>query len=86
LNAANTNQGLSGVGVELGWPRLDAFLRLKPMPTTRITMRRIRDTLRLHLQARLSYNEIGRTVKISKSAVSLTALMEPPMIARNGAS
>lgn len=32
-------------------------------------MRRIRDTLRLHLQAGLSYNEIGRTLKISKSAV-----------------
>jgi len=31
-------------------------------------MRRIRETLRLHWQARLSYNEIGRALKISKSA------------------
>jgi len=31
-------------------------------------MRRIRETLRLHLQADLSYNEIGRALKISKSA------------------
>ncbi len=39
------------------------------MPTNRITMRRIRETLRLHLQAELSYNEVGRALKISKSAV-----------------
>ena len=39
------------------------------MPTNRITMRQIRESLRLHLQAKLSYNEIGRTLKISKSAV-----------------
>ncbi len=39
------------------------------MPTNRITMRRIRETLRLHLQARLSYNEVGRALRISKSAV-----------------
>ena len=32
-------------------------------------MRRIRDTLRLHLQAGLSYNEVARTLKISKSVV-----------------
>ena len=32
-------------------------------------MRRIRETLRLHLQAGLSYNEVGRTLKISKSVV-----------------
>lgn len=31
-------------------------------------MRRIRETLRLHLQAGLSYNEVGRALKISKSA------------------
>ena len=37
------------------------------MPTNRITMRRIRETLRLHLQAGLSYNEVGRALKISKS-------------------
>jgi hypothetical protein len=40
-------------------------LQLKPMPTNRITMRRIRETLRLHLQAKLSYNEVGRALKIS---------------------
>ena len=32
-------------------------------------MRQIRETLRLHLQARLSYNEVGRALKISKSVV-----------------
>ena len=30
-------------------------------------MRQIRVTLRLHLQAGLSYSEVGRTLKISKS-------------------
>ena len=39
------------------------------MPTNRVTMRRIRETLRLHLQAGLSYNEVSRALKISKSAV-----------------
>ena len=37
------------------------------MPTNRVTMRQIRETLRLHMQAGLSYNEIGRALKISKS-------------------
>lgn len=32
-------------------------------------MRRIREALRLHLQAGLSYNEVGRALKISKSVV-----------------
>ena len=32
-------------------------------------MRRIREALRLHLQADLSYNEVGRALKISKSVV-----------------
>jgi len=32
-------------------------------------MRQIRETLRLHLQAGLSYAEVGRVLKISKSAV-----------------
>jgi transposase len=32
-------------------------------------MRRIRETLRLHLQAKLSYTEVGRALKISKSVV-----------------
>ena len=31
-------------------------------------MRRIRETLRLHMQAGLSYSEVGRALKISKSA------------------
>ena len=31
-------------------------------------MRRIRETLRLHLQAGLSYSEVARALKISKSA------------------
>ena len=39
------------------------------MPTNRVTMRRIRETLRLYLQAALSYNEVGRALKISKSVV-----------------
>ena len=29
------------------------------MPTNRVTMRRIRETLRLHLQAGLSYGEVA---------------------------
>ena len=32
-------------------------------------MRRIREALRLHLQGDLSYNEVGRVLKISKSVV-----------------
>ena len=32
-------------------------------------MRRIRETLRLHLQAELSYNEVGHTLKMSISVV-----------------
>ena len=43
------------------------FLRTEPMPTHRVTMRQIRETLRLHLQARLSYSEVGRALKVSKS-------------------
>jgi transposase len=39
------------------------------MPTNRVTMRQIRECLRLHLQAGLSYNEVARALKISKSAV-----------------
>ena len=40
------------------------------MPTKRVTMRRIKEALRLHLQAGLSYDEIGRALKISKSSAS----------------
>jgi predicted DNA-binding protein (UPF0251 family) len=32
-------------------------------------MRQIREALRLHLQADLSYNEVGLALKISKSVV-----------------
>lgn len=39
------------------------------MPTNRITMRQIRESLRLHLQGGLSYNEVGRSLKISKSVL-----------------
>ena len=39
------------------------------MPTNRITMRRIREVLRLHLQAELSYTEVSSALKISKSVV-----------------
>ena len=38
------------------------------MPTNRVTMRRIRETLRLHLQAGLSLAEVGRALKISKTS------------------
>lgn len=38
------------------------------MPTNRVTMRRIKEVLRLNLQAGLSYDEIGRALKISKSS------------------
>ena len=38
------------------------------MPTNRVTMRRIREALRLHLQAGLSYGEVGRALKIAKSS------------------
>ncbi|MFP3276713.1 MAG: IS21 family transposase [Paraburkholderia sp.] len=39
------------------------------MPTNRVTMRSIREALRLCLQAGLSYGEAGRTLKLSKSVV-----------------
>ena len=37
------------------------------MPTNRITMRQIRETLRLHLSAGLGLREVGRSLKISRS-------------------
>ena len=40
------------------------------MPTNRITMRQIRESLRLHLQASLSFSEIARSLKISKSVAA----------------
>ena len=45
------------------------------MPTNRITMRQIRETLRLHLQAGLSYSEVGRSLKISKSTAGNYVLL-----------
>ena len=38
-------------------------------------MRRIREALRLHLQAGLSYNEVGLALKISKSVVGKYVLL-----------
>ena len=45
------------------------------MPTNQVTMRRIRETLRLHLQAGLSYDEVARALKISKSVVGKYVLL-----------
>ena len=45
------------------------------MPTNRITMRQIRETLRLHLQARVSYSEVARALKISKSVAGKYVLL-----------
>jgi len=45
------------------------------MPTPRITMRQIREVLRLHLQAGLSYAETGRALKMAKSTVGAVVLM-----------
>jgi len=45
------------------------------MPTISITMRRIRETLRLHLQAGLNYSEVGGALKISKSVVGKYILL-----------
>lgn len=45
------------------------------MPTNRTTMRRIRETLRLHLQGGLSYSEIGRSLRISKGVVGKDLLL-----------
>jgi transposase len=45
------------------------------MPTNRVTMRHIRETSRLHLQAGLSYSEVGRALKFSKSVVGKYVLL-----------
>ncbi len=45
------------------------------MPTNRLTMRRIRETLRLHLQAGLSYSEVSGALKTSKSVVGKYVLL-----------
>jgi transposase len=44
------------------------------MPTPRITMRQIREVLRLHLQAGLSYAETGRALRLAKSTVGTVVL------------
>jgi transposase len=45
------------------------------MPTIRITMRHIRETLRLHEQAGLTYGEIAGALKIAKSTVGKYVLL-----------
>jgi transposase len=45
------------------------------MPTTRITMRQIRQALRLHLEAGLSYAQVGRAVGIGKGTVGKFLLL-----------
>jgi transposase len=45
------------------------------MPTPRIAMRQIREVLRLHLQAKLSYAEVGRALRIPKSTAGAMVLM-----------
>jgi hypothetical protein len=45
------------------------------MPTPRITMRRIREVLRLHLEAGLSYAECARVLKLPKSTVGKIVLL-----------
>ena len=45
------------------------------MPTNRVTMRQIREALHLHLQAEMSYAEVGRALKMSKSVVGNYVLL-----------
>ena len=45
------------------------------MPTTRITMRQIRQALRLHLEAGLSYAQVARAVGIGKATVGKFVLL-----------
>ena len=45
------------------------------MPTIRITMRHIRETLRLHEQAGLPYGEIACALKIANSSVGKYVLL-----------
>src|SRR5262245_11147538 len=45
------------------------------MPTPRITMRQLRQTLRLHLEARLSLRECARVLGISKTTVGAIVSM-----------
>jgi transposase len=45
------------------------------MPTPRITMRQIRQVLRLHLEAGLTYTQVGRALGVPKSTVGKFALL-----------
>jgi hypothetical protein len=45
------------------------------MPTNRITMRQIRQALRLHLEAGLSYAQVGRAVGVGKGTVGKFLLL-----------
>ena len=45
------------------------------MPTTRITMRQIRQALRLHLEAGLSYAQVARAIGIGKGTVGKFLLL-----------
>jgi len=45
------------------------------MPTNRVTVRQIREALRLHLQAEMSYAEVGRSLKVSSSVVGNYVLL-----------
>src|SRR6218665_177065 len=51
------------------------FLRTRPMPTPRITMRQIRQVLRLHLDAGLPYAKVARALGLPKSTVGKFALL-----------
>ena len=45
------------------------------MPNNRIAMRQIRQTLRLHLEAGLSYAQVARAVGIGKGTVGKVVLL-----------
>src|SRR6266851_2892421 len=46
------------------------FSKRKPMPALRITMRKIKDVLRLKLDGKLSHEQIAAALKISKGVVT----------------
>jgi hypothetical protein len=45
------------------------------MPTPRITARQIRQTLRLHYEASLSYSQVGRALGVPKATVGKNVLL-----------
>ena len=53
------------------------------MPTNRITMRRIQETLRLPLHAGLSHGEIARALKVDTPIKSLFVRYTPPELRGN---